>query len=133
MTYFLDNTFPRQFAASLRPFELDIQHLQEIVDFPKKGATKDEEWMPYVGTRGWITLTADRRIASGQQQRELLLASKLTTFFMPKNYPRHGLWQQFQILVRAWEQISANAERARLGDCFDVQENGKVTLWTLKV
>lgn len=132
MTYFLDNTFPPQFAESLRPFGHDLRHLLHVPEFPNKGATKDEEWMPFVGERGWVTLTSDRRIASTQRQREILISSRLTTFFFPKGYSNHGLWTQFTMFVRAWEQITANAERARPGDCFDVQESGRVNIMPLK-
>jgi PIN like domain len=71
VTYFLDNTFPPQFAASLRPFGHDIHRLLDVVEFRNRGATKDEEWMPFVGERGWITLTSDRRIVANQRQREI--------------------------------------------------------------
>lgn len=132
MTYFLDNTFPPQFAPSLRAFGHDILHLLDVADFEHKGATKDEVWVPYVGARGWVALTSDRRIASAERQRGILIAAKMTTFFMPKGYSAHQLWPQYQLLVRAWEQIRANADRARPGDCFDVQESGKVNIMTLR-
>ncbi len=132
MIFFLDNTNPPQFAASLRAFDHDVRHLLEVAALPEKGATKDEVWIPYVAAQGWVAITADRRIATAQRQREILQAARLTTFFMPKGYTTLKLWPQFQILVRAWEQIAANAERAKPGDCFDVQENGKVHLWVAK-
>lgn len=132
MTFFLDNNSPPCFAPSLRAFDHDVRHLLEIADFPNKGATKDEEWMPYVGKKGWMTITADRRIAVVERQREIMLAVKLTTFFMPKTYTQQKLWPQYQILVRAWENIVANAERCKPGDCFEVQENGKVHLYVPK-
>lgn len=132
MTFFLDNTNPPAFAPSLRAFGHDVQHLLEIAAFPNKGATKDEEWIPYVGGQGWMTITSDRRIATAQRQREIMQAARLTTFFLPKTYTQLQLWPQYQILVRAWEQIVANAERCRPGDCFDVQENGKVHILQLK-
>jgi hypothetical protein len=128
VTYFLDNTFSPQFAASLRAFGHEILHLLEVPDFSNKGETKDEEWMPYVGERGWITLTGDRRIATARRLREIFLAPNLTTFFMPKGYSNLKLWPQYQLLVRAWEQIAANAERAQRGDCFEVTEGAKVIL-----
>jgi hypothetical protein len=61
VTFFLDNTNPPRFAPALRAFDYDVRHLLEIEDFAKRGKTTDSEWIPYVGTKGWVTITGDHR------------------------------------------------------------------------
>ena len=132
VTFFLDNTNPPGFAPSLRAFEFDVRHMLECAEFPRQGATKDEEWMPVVGAQGWACITGDRRILVTEPLPRIRRESKLTTFFMPKGYTTQPLWPQYQLLVKCWLDIKANAERARAGDCFEVQQNGKVNLFVPK-
>ena len=132
MTFFLDNTNPPRFAPALRVFEYDVRHLIEIEDFPKKGKTADAEWIPYVGAKGWVTITGDHRILVQPDERRLFEQSKLIAIFMPKGFTKDPLWSQFQLVVKAWQEIVAVAERARPGDCYEVQRNGKVTIYVPK-
>lgn len=124
--FFFDMTNPRQFAASLAAFDYDTRHLLGVADFAHREATTDEEWVPYAAERNWVAITGDRRLAA----REIFRTHRLTTFFLPKGYTNLRLWPQYEILVRAWTQIVELADRAHVGDCFDVQMNGKVTLFT---
>ena len=129
MTFFLDNTNPPRFAPALRAFDYDVRHLLEIEDFPQKGKTTDSEWIPYVGARGWVTITGDHRILTQPDERRLFEESKVIAIFMPKGFTKDLLWSQFQLVVKAWPEMVAVAERARPGDCYEVQRNGKVTIY----
>jgi DNA-directed RNA polymerase subunit H (RpoH/RPB5) len=129
VTFFLDNTNPPRFATALRAFDYDVHHLIEISDFPKRGETLDSEWIPYVAARRWATITGDHRILTKPDERRLLEESKLVTIFLPKGYTKDRLWAQFQLLIKAWEEIVAVAERAKPGDCYEVQRYGKVTFF----
>jgi hypothetical protein len=53
-------------------------------------------------------------------------------WIMPKGFTKDPLWSQFQLIVKAWLEIVAVAERARPGDCYEVQRNGKVTIFVPK-
>lgn len=131
MIFFFDNNTPPRFSAALRAFDHDVRHITECVEhFPRKGATPDEEWIPIIGRLGWIAVTSDRRILAREQQRRLLIEAKLITFFMPSGFVNLPLWPQFELLVKAWPNIVSAAERARSGDLYEVQQNGKVTYFT---
>jgi hypothetical protein len=130
--FFLDNTNPPPFAPALRAFGYDIRHLLEIDDLPRKGATKDAEWIPFVGARGWVTITGDHRILTNPEERRLFEEWKLIAIFMPKGFTKELLWSQFQLVVKAWPEIVAVADRAHRGDCYEVQRNGKVNIYVPK-
>lgn len=128
--YFLDNTFPRQFAPAFREVGVDVQHLQEVEGFD--GSTPDVVWMPEVAKRGWITLTADGRILKNAHELRVFSSCGLTLFVMHKHYSKRDLWTQFTELVRAWPAIEQMAERGKPGDCFQVTANCKVDLMKVK-
>lgn len=132
MTFFLDNTNSPRFAPALRAFDFDVRHLLEVQDFAKGGETLDLEWIPYVAAKGWVTITGDHRILTRPDERRLFEEAKLITVFMPKGFTKDPLWSQFQLLVKAWQEIVAIADRARPGDCYEVQRNGKVTIFVPK-
>jgi hypothetical protein len=132
VTFFLDNTNSPKFAASLRAFDYDVHHLLDVPDFPKRGETLDVEWIPFVAARRWVTITGDHRILTNPEERRLLEEAKLTVIFMPKGFTKDPIWAQYQLLVKAWREIVAVAERARPGDCYEVQRNGKVTIFVPK-
>ncbi|HEY4183658.1 MAG TPA: hypothetical protein VGP07_01255, partial [Polyangia bacterium] len=71
-------------------------------------------------------------ILTNPDERRLFEEWKLTAIFMPKGFTKESLWSQFQLVVKAWQEIVAVAERARPGDCYEVQRNGKVTFFVPK-
>lgn len=48
--------------------------------FPK--GTKDVEWLPIVGERGWVVLTKDQKIRKCQLEREVLFNSNVAAFIL---------------------------------------------------
>jgi len=42
--------------------------------------TQDEEWLPWVGERGWILLTKDGRLRQDRLQRKILVHSGVRAF-----------------------------------------------------
>jgi hypothetical protein len=43
-------------------------------------ATRDEDWLPEVGRRGWVVLTKDARIRSNALERGAVVASDVALF-----------------------------------------------------
>ena len=56
MTFFFDNTFPRNLTKILALLGVDALHLQD--SFPAN--TRDVDWIPEVGRPGWVVITGDR-------------------------------------------------------------------------
>ncbi len=124
MKLFLDNTFARRMARILRELDEDVIHLQEVDGFT--GATKDEEWMPYVAQQGWPAVTGDGRILTRPHERELWRKLSLTLVVMHKGYTSLPLWDQAVFLLKHWPELRKRATKARRGEALMVKANGKI-------
>jgi PIN like domain len=80
VTYFFDNTFPPQLAKIVAILGVDAVHLHD--EFPPN--TLDVTWIPEIGRRGWVVITADRGISKKPAERKP--SRKRTSF--PSLWPR---------------------------------------------
>lgn len=124
MRLFLDNTFPPRLARILRELDEDVTHLTEVEGFT--GATKDEEWMPYVARQGWRAVTGDGRILTRPHERELWRSLSMSLVVMHKGYTSLSLWDQVVFVLKCWPELRRRALKARGGDVLAVKANGKI-------
>jgi PIN like domain len=68
-TFFVDENLCGGFAARLRLAGLRVEELREHL--PR--GTKDTEWLPYVGSRGWVAVTADLFRDDPEEQLALMV------------------------------------------------------------
>ena len=47
--------------------------------------TPDEEWLPLVGSQGWVLLTTDKRIRYRLNERRAVLTHRIRLFYFSKN------------------------------------------------
>jgi hypothetical protein len=47
--------------------------------------TPDEEWLPVVGSRGWVLLTTDKRIRYRTNEKQAVIKHRVRVFYSSKN------------------------------------------------
>ena len=65
----MDENLCGHFAARLRVAGLRVEELHEHL--PR--GTKDTEWLPYVGSQGWVAVTADLFRDDPEEQLALMM------------------------------------------------------------
>lgn len=121
MTYFLDNTFSIRFAKVLQVLGEDVHHLQE--DFPPD--TKDENWIPIIGERGWIIVTGDNRIRTKQVNKIALKKANIPAVFMYDGFTNETIWNQISRFTLIWPDIRRTC--CKPGVCYNIGRKGKIT------
>ena len=134
MTYFFDNTHPPKFAEIIRMLpppscvETTSRHLYAVnclrEHFPQN--TLDKDWMPKVAADRWIVISGDDAILKNPDERAIRHAVKLTMVMMPKRYMNMQIYPALELMIKAWPALVYAGERSKPGDCYRVQDNGKV-------
>jgi hypothetical protein len=118
MKCFFDENLGKQLALGLRGFGEDAIHLTEVF----APGTPDEEWLPYVGEKGYILFTIDKRIRRRPLQKSLIREHKVGAFFlMGKTMSR---WNYIRQVVMAWEKIEQTVERETPPFAFQISAQG---------
>lgn len=47
--------------------------------------TPDEDWLPFVGSQGWVLLTTDKRIRYRSNEKQAVIRHKVRMFYLSKN------------------------------------------------
>ena len=102
----------------------DATALQEL--FPAD--TKDEVWIPEVGSSGMVIVTIDHMIRLRPAEREALKQSHATAFFLSKSFLDFLLHEQVSRLIALWPKLDTVAIKATRGSLYSVQLNGKIQL-----
>jgi hypothetical protein len=121
--FFFDNHQSPEIVEILQKAEIDAVHLRDIFD---DQGIDDREWIPIVAERGWILVTGDHRITRRREERRIFRESKLTTFFLAKEYNNKTARVRIRWIFNQWEKIEAAAQKATPGDCFLVPMKGKL-------
>jgi hypothetical protein len=138
--YFFDNTHPPKFAEIFTmlppPSCIDGEAMKNygVISLRKhfEPNTKDPVWIPQVAEKGWIVISGDDKILRNPVEREIRHRVKLTMVMMPKRYMNSEIYQSLELMIKAWHNIVFAGERSRPGDCYRVQDNGKVEPFTPK-
>jgi hypothetical protein len=78
--FFIDRSLGQYTVAQAlraRCLPREVVHVHDE-HFPD--ATRDEDWLPQVGRRGWVVLTKDARIRSNDLERGAVLSSGVALF-----------------------------------------------------
>lgn len=73
-------------------------------DCPIDRGTLDEDWLPVVGTNGWIVLMRDKRIRYRRPERERLIEHGVKAFCLTSS-GNQTRWDMLQMLVKHWSRI----------------------------
>jgi len=87
----------------------DIRWLEDVFAHN----TPDEEWIPDVAARGWLTISRDKKIRTRQRQRTLVRDHGMGCFiFQQKRDPTR--WEYLKLIAAnldEWERVFASTAR----------------------
>jgi len=124
VTYFFDNTFPPQLAKIVAILGVDAVHLQD--ECPPN--TLDVTWIPEIGRRGWVVITADRGISKKPAERKALEEANVISVFMAKGFTTKPIFELVSLFVKWWPDIDRSVQRVKPGTSLQVNPNGKIDL-----
>lgn len=126
MRFFIDNNIALRLARGFNEFvkgEHEVKHLRDIYE----AKTPDVEWMQKLAAEpGWVILSADVRIGRNPHEIAAWKQAGHTIFFLKAGWTNIDFWQQVQKLAKCFPEIVELAQRAKLGDSFQVTVNGKI-------
>jgi hypothetical protein len=127
VTFFFDNNFSDAIPRILAELDVEASHLRDHFD----GHAKDVDWIPIVGSRGWVLLTADEAIRRVPIEAQALRDAQIVTFFFGKWYLRRKKWDQVLWILKHWPEIDRRAREARPGESFLVNSKCQFTRKTV--
>jgi len=120
MKFFFDENLGVQLSNGLKAFGEDTCHLTDVLD----GGTPDEEWLQYIGERGWFLITVDRRIRRRPLEIGALRKYKVGAFFLLGK--SLGRWDRIRQIVRAWHKILEIAAKEKPPFIYQISNRGDV-------
>jgi len=120
MTFFFDNNLSPRLVDGLKAFGEDVTHLR--THFP--GATEDSQWLPGIGKKGWVLITADKKIKRKPHERQALKSNKVGAFVFSVTGMNHCGW--IRLVVRRWSEIKEFASRTPPPYIYRVPIKGKI-------
>lgn len=118
VVFFFDNNVSQHLAAGMKAFQEQAIHL--VDEFSQD--TKDTDWIPVVGSKGWTLITRDERILKNPAELKAYKENNIGAFFLGgKNRSRCDLIRQ---LVRNWPQMKELAAKTRKPFAFRVPPSG---------
>lgn len=83
LTFFTDRDLGRSFPRILREAGVDVQvHVEHFPEARGADSTPDEEWLPMVGSRGWILLTHDKSMRHRSRERDAIMEHGVRAFMV---------------------------------------------------
>jgi len=99
MKFFFDNCISPKLARAIHAL-IEPDHKVEHLRDRFVPSTKDTEWIQQLADEGnWVIVTADHRIRTRPQERQVWKAAKLTTFFMADAFEQLPAWEQVKWMV----------------------------------
>ena len=65
----------------------------------------DTEWIPIVGSRGWIAITSDKRLRTRPAEARLAIEHRLKVVHLHGGVGHRSAWQQAERLISRWSAI----------------------------
>jgi len=116
VTFFFDNTFSRSIPRILLELDIDATHLRD--HFPAD--TKDVVWIPEIGKKGWVLVTADLSVQKRNAERIALREANIVTFFFGTWFLDKRKWDQVVWIIKHWRTIEEEAHKTKPGTSLEV-------------
>lgn len=124
MRFFFDNNIALRIARAMHQLvhpTHEAAHLREKFD----RATPDTEWITTLAEEGdWIIISGDLNISKRPQEKRVLRAARLTTFFLAQGFVNVPFWEQVKWVIHKWPLIVDQAQKIEPGACFVVPKTG---------
>lgn len=127
MKFFFDNNLSRDFTDCMKYYlGYDVVHLTEVFD----PATKDVEWLRYIGENNMILITRDKKIRYNPTERTLLTKYNIGAFFLSGGHLKRS--EIAQQINSNWEQMNKIADQEKKPFAYRIPAYG-TKLWRLKL
>jgi hypothetical protein len=90
--------------------------------------TLDVTWIPEIGRRGWVVITADRGISKKPAERKALEEANIISVFTAKGFTTKPIFELVSLFVKWWPDIDRSVQRVKPGTSLQVDPNGKIDL-----
>lgn len=122
MNFFFDNNLSSKLAKAMNLLEQegDVVHLTE--EFPSDA--KDEDWLKYVGIKGMILITRDKRIRRHAAELRAFKIHKVRAFILGGKNP--DIWQIIKQIINNWLKIKNLASKTKPPFAYRVPLRGKI-------
>ncbi len=105
MVFVFDENISNRIVNGFKAFGEDVIHITE--EFPK--GTKDEDWIPKIGKKGWILITNDYHIDKKQHQAQAFREAQVSAFFIDVTV-HPDLWGWIEFYVKRWRKFCELAQ-----------------------
>ncbi len=122
MNFFFDNNLSPNLSKAMSILEEDgdIKHLSEV--FARN--EKDEVWLQYIGKKGMILITRDKKIRKRPSELMAFRENNVGAFILTGK--ALGKWREIKQLICAWEEIKALSENTSRPFAYQVPPKGRI-------
>jgi len=125
MKFFCDNNISHKIAKALSVLAQPIDEVIHLTDkFPEN--TVDEEWISKIKDEGYAIISGDPKIAKRPHQKEVLVNSKLTVFFLARGWMNLNFWNQASGLIKIFPEIRRLTKENPTKAIFEITKGGQV-------
>ena len=107
----------------LLPIAMSLLGLQiELHDSHFTQSTPDDEWIPFVGRRGWRVLTQDPRFLANESEKQAVIDHAVGCFVLVAD--QMNRWDKLRLIAKTWDQIEAIAAAEPVPFVYRVSRTG---------
>jgi len=105
--------------------------VQQSIQYQRHGqhfspGTQDTEWLPFVGEKGWILITKDKRIRFNDLEKEAVIAYRVREFYFTSG--NYSGAEMAAMLIAALPEIIRICEKQPPPFFASITKAGKVHL-----
>jgi len=128
MIYFIDENLSPRLLEGIEVDGIAISFVPLRSVYPAN--TKDPEWIPEVGDKGWVVLSRDAKMAQFRVHRPALEEHKVTIVFLPKSLFNKTIIEQKAWISLTFHKIHNFVSALAEPSAIQVSSNGSCTiLW----
>ena len=128
MTYFIDENLSPRLLEGIEVGGIAVSFVSLRSIYPAN--TKDPEWIPDVGAKGWVVLSRDAKMAQFRVHRLALEEHRVTIVFLPKALLNKTLVEQKAWISLNFHKIHTFVSTLSEPSAIRVASNGACTiLW----
>jgi len=122
MNFFFDNNLSQYLAQAMNLLEQDgaVIHLKDKF----QPDAKDEDWLKYVGKKGMILITRDKKIRRHAAELKAIKSYKVGAFILTGTVT--NIWDTVRQIINNWLKIKDLASKTRRPFAFKVPFRGKI-------
>ncbi|HEX6038795.1 DUF5615 family PIN-like protein [Longimicrobium sp.] len=124
LTFFLDENMPRRLAAALR--EQLGENATHLYDHFGRTGVLDPEVLRFVGERGWLLVSRDRKIMRRPHERSVIEQMGIGAFFLKDSLD--DLCSITRAIVHNWPEMKRYARTRERPFALLLRERGIVRL-----